>query len=293
MQEGEELEHKWLNYSIESAQKKVEQQNFAIRKRLLQYDDVLNKQREVVYGIRNSALHSERPKDIIFEMIEEEVAVRLETASYGGKGGAAATDLEALVGWLNSHFPVSAKVEELTGDAEVLLKALVERIRAAYALKESVEDQAALGGLERYIVINAIDHHWQEHLTEMEELRRSIGLRSYGQKDPLSEYKSEAFRFFEELMNNVRLQICTSLFRSATNRDAFENLFAILSRSARMQGPAAAPTALGAAAQASAPASEAPAAPAEPEIKLPAVTIRRETPKVGRNGKKFKNCHGA
>ena len=298
MKEGEELEHKWLNYSIESAQKKVEQQNFAIRKRLLQYDDVLNKQREVIYGIRNSALHSDRPKDIIFEMIEDEIAARLESSGYGTKNSATESNIESLVGWLNSHFPVSVKVGEMTGDAETLLKSLVERIRQAYALKESVEDQAALGGLERYIVINAIDHHWQEHLTEMEELRRSIGLRSYGQKDPLSEYKGEAFRFFEELMNNVRLQICTSLFRSATNRDAFENLFAILSRSARMQGPAATPTALGAAAQSTAPAGEAPAA--EPEIKLPAVTIRRETPKVGRNdpcpcgsGKKFKNCHGA
>jgi preprotein translocase subunit SecA len=298
MKEGEELEHKWLNYSIESAQKKVEQQNFAIRKRLLQYDDVLNKQREVIYGIRNSALHSDRPKDIIFEMIEDEIAARLENSGYGTKNSATESNIESLVGWLNSHFPVSVKVGEMTGGAETLLKSLVERIRQAYALKESVEDQAALGGLERYIVINAIDHHWQEHLTEMEELRRSIGLRSYGQKDPLSEYKGEAFRFFEELMNNVRLQICTSLFRSATNRDAFENLFAILSRSARMQGPAATPTALGAAAQSTAPAGEAPAA--EQEIKLPAVTIRRETPKVGRNdpcpcgsGKKFKNCHGA
>jgi preprotein translocase subunit SecA len=105
-------------------------------------------------------------------------------------------------------------------------------------------------------------------------------------------------------MNNVRLQICTSLFRSATNRDAFENLFAILSRSARMQGPAAAPTALTAATQSvssetGTAVAEAPA-PAEQEVKLPAVTIRREVPKVGRNdpcpcgsGKKFKNCHGA
>ena len=302
MKEGEELEHPWLNRSIESAQKKVEQQNFSIRKRLLQYDDVLNKQREVIYGIRNGALHSERPKDIIFEMIEDEVASRLESAGFDEKGGAGTANVESLVGWLNAHFPVSARVDEFSGrrDFDALVKELVERIKQAYALKESVEDQAALGGLERYIVINAIDHHWQEHLTEMEELRRSIGLRSYGQKDPLSEYKGEAFRFFEELMNNVRLQICTSLFRSATNRDAFENLFAILSRSARLQGPAAAPTALAAATQAAAPAGDdaAPAAPAE-EIKLPSVTIRREAPKVGRNdpcpcgsGKKFKNCHG-
>jgi preprotein translocase subunit SecA len=301
MVEGEELEHSLLNRSIESAQKKVEQQNFSIRKRLLQYDDVLNKQREVIYGIRNGALHSDRPKDIIFEMIEEELASRLEAAGWGEKGGPSKPNIESLVGWLNSHFPVSAKVEELDAraDVETLLKDLLGRIKQAYALKESVEDQVALGGLERYIVINAIDHHWQEHLTEMEELRRSIGLRSYGQKDPLSEYKGEAFRFFEELMNNVRLQICTSLFRSATNRDAFENLFAILSRSARLQGPASAPTALAAASQDSA-APAAAAAPAEPEIKLPSVTIRRDTPKVGRNdpcpcgsGKKYKNCHGA
>jgi preprotein translocase subunit SecA len=303
MQEGEELEHKWLNHSIESAQKKVEQQNFSIRKRLLQYDDVLNKQREVIYGIRNGALHSERPKDIIFEMIEDELAARLEKAGFEEKGGPSRDSIESFVGWLNSHFPVSAKVDEFVDrrDFETLLQELVERIKKAYALKESVEDTAALGGLERYIVINAIDHHWQEHLTEMEELRRSIGLRSYGQKDPLSEYKGEAYAFFEELMNNVRLQICTSLFRSATNRDAFENLFAILSRSARLQGPAAAPTALTAATQAAAPdgAASVPRE-SEPEIKLPSVTIRRETPKVGRNdpcpcgsGKKYKNCHGA
>ncbi|HTL68301.1 MAG TPA: preprotein translocase subunit SecA [Lacunisphaera sp.] len=308
MQEGEELEHRWLNHSIESAQKKVEQQNFSIRKRLLQYDDVLNKQREVIYGIRNGALHSDRPKDIIFEMIEEEVHARCDIAGFRGKMGAPLTALESLAGWLNSHFPISIKVDELKGDDPEKVAALIlERIKQAYALKEAVEDPAALGGLERYIVINAIDHHWQEHLTEMEELRRSIGLRSYGQKDPLSEYKAEAYTFFEELMNNVRLQICTSLFRSATNRDAFENLFAILSRSARLQGPDAAPTALAAATQSTAGGGAAASrgggaatATAEPEIKLPAVTIRRETPKVGRNepcpcgsGKKYKNCHGA
>ncbi|HEX7632150.1 MAG TPA: SEC-C metal-binding domain-containing protein, partial [Lacunisphaera sp.] len=299
MQEGEELEHKWLNYSIESAQKKVEQQNFAIRKRLLQYDDVLNKQREVVYGIRNGALHSERPKDTIFEMIEEEVATRLEIANYGGKGGVASTDLESLVGWLNSHFPISIKLEELTGDFDALVKTLVERIKKAYSLKESVEDPAALGGLERYIVINAIDHHWQEHLTEMEELRRSIGLRSYGQKDPLVEYKSEAYKYFEELMNNVRLQICTGLFRSATNLESFENMLSILARNARTQGPENLPAPTQNPPPAAAPNPAAAPAP-EAELQLPKITVRRDTPKVGRNdpcpcgsGKKYKQCHGA
>jgi len=330
MKEGEELEHPWLNRSIESAQKKVEQQNFAIRKRLLQYDDVLNKQREVIYGIRNGAIHNERTKDTIFDMVEEEIAGRLEAAGFDTKTGPVLTAVESFVGWANSHFPITLKLDELGGrtgrDAMTLV---VERVKKAYAVKESVEVPEALGALERYVVINAIDHHWQEHLTEMEELRRSIGLRSYGQRDPLQEYKAEAYHYFEELMNNVRLQICTGLFRSTTNLQAFENMLAVLSRSARLQGPEDEPpagtvarlrppgppggqgTRVGAAAASlpriggglnePIPEDEDAAAPAsdKPEIQLPRITVRRETPKVGRNdpcpcgsGKKYKHCHG-
>ena len=239
MKEGEELEHPWLNRSIESAQKKVEQQNFAIRKRLLQYDDVLNKQREVVYGIRNGAIHSERPKDIIFEhgrggdrrapggrRLRHQDGSRARPRSRASSAGSTRT------------FPSrSSSTSSTARTARPRSPWWSERIKKAYAVKESVEVPEALGALERYVVINAIDHHWQEHLTEMEELRRSIGLRSYGQKDPLQEYKGEAYRYFEELMNNVRLQICTGLFRSATNLQAFENMLSILSRSARLQGP--------------------------------------------------------
>ncbi len=310
MQEGEELEHPWLNRSIESAQKKVEQQNYSIRKRLLQYDDVLNQQREVVYGIRNGAIHTERPKEIIFEQIEEELVTRLEGAGYDDKAGPNPTAVESFVGWANSHFPISLRIEELaSGKVEALSKILIERIKKAYAIKESVEIPEALGALERYVVINAIDHHWQEHLTEMEDLRKSIGLRSYGQKDPLVEYKGEAYRFFEELMNNVRLQICTGLFRSASNLEAFENMLSLLSRSARTEGPEdapattprpAAPSVNQTTVTSNGPVATGPATNgSEPEIQLPKVTIRRDTPKVGRNdpcpcgsGKKYKQCHG-
>ncbi len=303
MKEGEELEHPWLNRSIESAQKKVEQQNYSIRKRLLQYDDVLNQQREVIYGIRNGAIHAERPKDIIFEQVEEEIATRFANAGYGEKGGAVPSAVESLVSWVNAHFPISLRVEELKGDdAEALTKLVIGRIKQSYALKESAELPEALGALERYVVINAIDHHWQEHLTEMEDLRKSIGLRSYGQKDPLVEYKSEAYKYFEELMNNVRLQICTGLFRSATNLESFENMLSILARSARTQGPenAPAPAPSPAGGPAAGPAGAPAAAGGEVELQLPKVTVRRETPKVGRNdpcpcgsGKKYKLCHGA
>src|SRR6185295_16476781 len=155
MVEGEELEHPWLNRSIESAQKKVEQQNYSIRKRLLQYDDVLNQQREVVYGIRNAAIHADRPKDIIFEQIEEELHTRLEVAGFGEKGGVSATAIESLVGWINSHFPISIRVDELKGDdPDALVKIILDRIKQAYAVKESVEIPEALGSLERYVVIN-------------------------------------------------------------------------------------------------------------------------------------------
>ncbi len=311
MNEGEELEHPWLNRSIESAQKKVEQQNYSIRKRLLQYDDVLNKQREVIYGIRNAAIHAERPKEIIFEQVEEEIATRVSTAGFGEKAGTTPAAIESLVGWTNTHFPISLKVEELTGnDPEKLTKLIVERIQEAYKVKESVEIPEALGALERYVVINAIDHHWQEHLTEMENLRQAVGLRSYGQKDPLVEYKSEAYKYFEELMNNVRLQICTGLFRSASNLQSFENMLTLLNRTAQTQGPENAPaggtrsglpqpqvtTTITTSGGSAAAVAEAP----EEEIKLPSVTIRRQVPKVGRNepcpcgsGKKYKACHGA
>jgi len=287
MQEGEELAHPWLNRSIESAQKKVEQQNFSIRKRLLQYDDVLNQQREVVYGIRNAAIHSERAKETIFEMVLEEVEIRLENAGLGEKHGAVQAARESFVGWLNQTFPVGLKLDEVPakGNPFEVATQLVERIRQCYHVKESVESPEGLTGLERYVVINAIDHHWQEHLTDMEELRRSIGLRSYGQKDPLLEYKNEGFKYFEEMMTNVRLQVCTGLFRSASNMDAFEHMLEILAKGARTQGPEdAAPAGL-----------EAPSAPAE----QPGVTVKNEEPKIGRNdncpcgsGKKYKQCCG-
>ncbi|MDF3057707.1 MAG: secA [Rariglobus sp.] len=306
MKDGEELEHPWLNRSIESAQKKVEQQNFSQRKRLLQYDDVLNQQREVVYGIRNAAIHADRPKEIIFEQVAEEIDSRLENAGITGRSHPVQSAVDSFVGWVNATFPIGLKPDELTGNnIEALTALVVERVRQAYAVKESVEVPESLGSLERYVIINAIDHHWQEHLTEMEELRRAIGLRSYGQTDPLVAYKGEAFKYFEEMMTNIRLQICTGLFRNASNLEVFENMLSLLSRSAKAQGPANTPAPV-----AAAPAPQitttittsggpAPEAAAPKEIELPKVTIRRDTPKVGRNdpcpcgsGKKFKNCHG-
>ncbi|MDR1788893.1 MAG: preprotein translocase subunit SecA [Opitutaceae bacterium] len=298
LKDGEELTHSLLNRSIENAQKKVEQQNFSARKRLLQYDDVLNKQREVIYGIRNGAIHDDAPREIIFDQIRDEIIARLETALASEKHPSEQT-LAPLVAWANATFPVGLKTADLAPfeAPDAIPEKILERVRRAYAVKESTELPENLLHLERHTIIRAIDGHWQQHLTEMEDLRQSIGLRGYGQKDPLVEYKNEAYRFFEEMMAGVRQQICGGLFRTATNVAAFETMLAHFSRALRATGPDNPPPEPR---RQPAPAANPPAQqPAAASLPLPKVTIRREFPKVGRNdpcpcgsGKKYKNCHG-
>ena len=282
MVEGEELEHPALNWSIENAQKKVEQQNFSMRKRLLQFDDVLNTQREVIYGLRNDAIHSETPREIVFEMIEEELEERLNELDE-----AKASDTEGMdrfLGWLNAYFPISLKPEEIEAlDALAQHEFILAKINEAYDQREEFEEQEALIGLERYLIIRSLDRRWQDHLTEMEELRRSVNLRSYGQKDPLNEYKSEAYVFFQELMTNVRTEICNSVFRSATSQEAFSNMLARMSKVAQVAGPGTGMGQGASALTAAAGQPQAGAAPGKP-VELPKVEpIRRELPKVGRN----------
>ena len=303
--DNEVLEHGSLDWSIQNAQKKVEQQNYSIRKRLLQYDDVLNRQREIVYSIRNDALEEEDPGKILLELVEEELDARLAAipvTEYKSNSVEEMPELEALVAtWLNVTFPLSFQLEELVGKEEAEAKnLLVEKIFNAYEAKRKLEDPDQIHSLERYVVVNAVDLHWQDHLTEMEELRRSVGLRGYGQKDPLSEYKNEAYRAFEEMMQAMRSDICSGMFRSSTNLAAFENMLSSLSNVAktsgpdqsgvqgfdRFTGPQGGPQ--------QAEQSEA------PEIPKVAVPVVRDAPKVGRNdpcpcgsGKKFKKCCGA
>ncbi len=283
MSEDEELEHPMLNWSIENAQKKVEQQNFSIRKRLLQFDDVLNTQREVIYGLRNDALHSDRPREILFEMIEEEMEERLNALA--AEKGSDSDALPRFLSWINAYFPISLKAEDIEKLGPQAQHDLVlKKINEAYDSREEFEDKEALIGLERYLVLRSLDRRWQDHLTEMEELRRSVNLRGYGQKDPLNEYKSEAFGFFQELMTNVRGEICNSVFRTATSAEAFKNMLSRLSQVAQTAGPGTGSpqaSAFGLAAQ----AQQAAAAPAAKKpVELPKVEpIRHELPKIGRN----------
>jgi len=303
--DDEVLEHGTLDWSIQNAQKKVEQQNYSIRKRLLQYDDVLNRQREIVYSIRNDVLLEEDPGKILLELVEEEIDERLAGISpseFKATKIEDMPDLESLVSsWVNVTFPLSVRLDDLLGKDEAEVKdILLDKITTAYDAKRKLENPEQLQSLERYVVVHAADLHWQDHLTEMEELRRSVGLRGYGQKDPLSEYKNEAFRAFEEMMGTMRSEVCSGMFRSSTNLAAFENMLSALSDVAKTTGPDA--TGGKGFDRFSAPASPAPSLEASesPEIPKVAVPVVRDQPKVGRNdpcpcgsGKKYKKCCGS
>ncbi len=282
--DDEELSHPTLNWSIENAQKKIEQRNYSIRKRRLQFDDVLNKQREIIYELRNGAIHSDDPASIAFEMIEEEIESRLETvAEPTGKSDIDTGEAETFVNWINSHFPLGLKGDDLDfSDPGKLTGELMTRIKDAFEQRAGMEDPEELKRLARYVVIRSIDRLWQSHLTEMEELNKSVGLRSYGQKDPLNEYKSEAFVYFEELMNNLRNEISSGIFRTATNMQAFQDMLSRLQRNARAQGPSDSDESTLAQAARAASGGRTPHTRKQAPP-LPKVTIKRDMPKIGRN----------
>ncbi len=293
-EEGEALTHPLLNRSIQSAQKRVEEQNYAVRKRLLKYDDVLNRQRAVIYSIRNEAIASESPKTLIFELITEELEARIELMGTH-KAAFDRSDLEALLSWINAHFPVHIQLEELQGlgNQEILNK-LIKRIETAYNSRENIENILFLREIERYTLIRPIDRHWQDHLTEMDELRRSVSLRSYGQKDPLNEYKSEAFSFFQEMMKRIRQDVCVGLFRMLSNLEAFQRMRANQKPQVKESGPnhEEAPKAAEKTVQPSSKVSPIGRSFSLTPAKSPLIKIGRNDDCPCGSGKKYKKCCG-
>ncbi|HXI75178.1 MAG TPA: preprotein translocase subunit SecA, partial [Pyrinomonadaceae bacterium] len=191
LEEGQELEHRWLNKSVETAQKRVEQRNYLVRKRTLDFDDVMNMQREVVYTWRNEVIDSEEPRTHIYEVIDEAVPAKVK--EYFGREEE--PNYTGLIHWVNTTFPLGLTKEKAqfeTRNAEENTQFLIEKIKGAYERKSSHEEPTAVKSLERYIILNAIDRLWQEHLYAMDALREGVYLRGYAQKDPLIEYKTEA-----------------------------------------------------------------------------------------------------
>ena len=290
LEEGEELSHGLLTRSIERAQRRVEEQHFSQRKRTLEYDDVMNKQREVVYNLRKDILTTEHPREMLFDFAYTAVAERVEAAQAGARG-TDALDVEELRAWLARTFPIHFSEDEFEVgadfDPEAFTQKLVDRIDAAYQIKEKTEDIERLRWVEQQIMLNAIDKLYQQHLYAMDDLRQGVALRAYGQRDPLVEYKQEAYRLFSDLLDAIKDQILANMFRSATTLAAFEQAISslpqqeqhdVLGQFAGMRGG---------------DGGEAP--PTRPQP----VTVRRSHPKVGRNdpcpcgsGKKYKQCCG-
>jgi preprotein translocase subunit SecA len=313
LEENQELEHPLLNRSIETAQKRVEQHNYQIRKRTLEYDDVMNKQREVVYGFRNEIIHADDVQDRLMDIMEEVVIQKV--TEFTSEESSDDWNLRGLSDWVNLTFPLGMPEAEIkkaadagtevptTGSIYDGLSAqqfaacifVSDAVREAYKLKISFENPDALKNVERYTILSAIDKLWQEHLYGMDSLRNAIGLRAYGQRDPLIEYKAEAFKLFEELMVNIKTEICRNIFLSASSLLAFENFLRKLPQRTTHQETSAfgGPTTTNASADAG--ASDVVTEASEAANRKPV----RTGPKVGRNdpcpcgsGKKYKQCCG-
>ncbi|MBW1789017.1 MAG: preprotein translocase subunit SecA [Deltaproteobacteria bacterium] len=279
MEEGEPIEHGLISRAIENAQKKVEAHNFDIRKHLLEYDDVMNKHREIVYSLRRSILEGRELEQIIEEMVVDKaealVGKWIDPKQYPDEWDM--DDLKGNVarifGFVPKIGPDDMKQDEFDGlKPETLTELLQEQVLAAYKEKEALFGKEDLQSVGRFVILQIIDHQWVRHLQDMEHMKEGIGLRAYGQKDPLREYQQEGFTLFEELMDRIREETISTLFRIQLLRREPE-----ISRKKkqRMQ-----------------------LSHGDDGGKAP--TVRRKEKKIGRNapcpcgsGKKYKKCCGA
>ncbi|HEY4612745.1 MAG TPA: preprotein translocase subunit SecA, partial [Bacteroidota bacterium] len=208
LKEGEVIQHPMITKSVERAQKKVEENNFGIRKRLLEYDNVMNQQREVIYSRRRHALLGERLRDDIIDMVRE-IAAKIAEQFYPDG------DLAGLRNEVRTRFLVDLELapeqfQQLgqEGVSNIVVKAAEE----FYRRKEEQLGQDLMGMLERMAMLQVIDTKWRDHLREMDDLKEGIHLRGYGQKDPLVEYKTEAFKMFMELMELIADEVVRIVF---------------------------------------------------------------------------------
>ena len=213
MDEDQELSAGMLNRGVSNAQKKVEERNFAMRKHLLEYDDVLNQQREIIYDLRNKALLSDSIKDTINEFIEDFIFDTIGDLDFKQ---VKEWDWQSINQQINSNLMVNIEVGEIESleNLDELIDYINEEALKYYKLKEDVIPSELLRKVEKFIVLKTIDEKWRNHLLGMDQLREGIGLRAYGQKNPLIEYKSESYNFFQELMVSLRATVIQRVFHA-------------------------------------------------------------------------------
>jgi preprotein translocase subunit SecA len=298
MEDDLPIEHPWITKSIASAQKKVEGHNYDIRKHLLEYDDVMNQQRKVVYAWRREVLGRENLREMVFSMTEELVNAICEDFFPGGKlkktDGSTSLNEKELNEAIAVTFQVHTRITEndiqpLTGDG--LRKLLMRIAEEAYSSKENQYSPELMRQVEKMVLLGTIDHLWKDHLLAMDHLRDGIGLQGYGQKDPLVEYKKQGFRFFEMMMAQITGDVVRKLFAVQISANAapmqeehevdeqeefFESAPASNPASARLPSAREALTGM---------------KPLPPGTDISRIGRNDECP--CKSGKKFKKCHGA
>jgi len=219
IEEGEVISAKMVTRAISNAQKKVEVRNFGIRKHLLEYDDVMNQQRQVVYDIRNQALSGEDMYGTTEQILDDFIMDEIEAQSFMGTPDM--WDWDHLKQSFASHILVDASLEQIqtsTGNLDLTANDIadwvVENAKSIYKARESLLPEDALRGFERFVILRTIDDKWKDHLYAMDQLREGINLRAYGQKNPLLEYKSEGFKMFQEMMTDMNSVTVQRLFRT-------------------------------------------------------------------------------
>ncbi|HEY6610826.1 MAG TPA: preprotein translocase subunit SecA [Pseudomonas sp.] len=300
MQSGEAIEHRMVTNAIEKAQRKVEGRNFDIRKQLLEFDDVANEQRKVIYHMRNSLLAAESVGETIAEF-RSEVLARVIDAHIAPQSLPEQWDIRGLEAALQSDFGLKLPVQQwLDEDDKLYEETLRERIDAEvlkdYAEKEELAGSDALRSFEKQILLRVLDDLWKDHLSTMDHLRHGIHLRGYAQKNPKQEYKRESFALFQELLDNIKRDAIRVLSHVQVRREDPAEEEERLRReaeelAARMQFQHAAAPALDQPLEEIAEAGE--------PVQAATVAAVRQEPKIGRNepcpcgsGKKYKHCHG-
>jgi preprotein translocase subunit SecA len=213
LEEDVPLEHSWVNKAIENAQTKVEAYNFDIRKHVVEYDDVMNKQREVVYADRRKILQEENLRQMIEEWIDEELTLLVET-HLGGED-TSNWDYEALLTSVRQMLPLppTVTVEEIEAQPrEHIVEYFADYSRQIYDQREQLFTPAAMRAIEREWMLHIIDQLWIQHLTVIDDVREGIGLRAYGQRDPLVEYKVEAAAMFDDLLATIRHRVVYEIY---------------------------------------------------------------------------------
>ncbi len=293
MTEGTPIESRIVSRRVETAQKKVEQRNFDVRKNLLEYDEVMDKQRKKIYGDREEILHSIGLKEKTLDMIQEVVYGSADTyLGEGKKGDPAEWDLPGLCEWFERKFanPAPDGLDNLAKEA--VEDSLISAAKELYEKREAEIGSENMRRIERYLLLNAIDSKWKDHLYAMDALKTGIGLRGYGQVDPKLEYKREGFEKFQMLLDSIADEVTELVYRVQVKKEEERQLVDAMAPSAA-QAQHADLSGYGETQRLMQEAVESSQHQGGP------TTVKRKVEKVGRNapctcgsGKKFKNCCG-